>query len=221
MSFWQYLWAGTATTIRLFHMQWNANDNSGNWWNPTSESWSSYINEWKFWWCLSFATSNDAYWVSYADWGHDWRDATWYTYSTWAKISATSTPTNGCVIWADYFSQVFRSTGTAIDTRDYSWSVEPVINTWTVLSAWVWYNIVSIYDTSYLNLYINWKYIGRSALTSITSRSTWTIWNFERSAWFNQWMKGEIDEVIIEKRARTDWYRRRQYTYAKGRFGIL
>ena len=56
MTLGEYNWAGAATTLWLYHLNWNSNDSSGNGNNWTDTN-ISYV-DWKFWQCGSFNWSS-------------------------------------------------------------------------------------------------------------------------------------------------------------------
>lgn len=79
------------------------------------------------------------------------------------------------------------------------WSV--TVAQWATMTQWVWYNVVWVYDGSYVKIYSNWALI--STVAASWTIPSWTkkyiIWHYSSNTF-----DGYLSDVIIENVAWTD-----------------
>lgn len=225
MHFGEYLWAGSSITKGLYHLNWNANDSSGN-----SNNWTSTNVTWvngKFWQCASF-TGNGYITTS---WGHGYTMGGDYTMS--ARIKLNALPSN----WQYQFAVSIRES-TNISSFDIMIAKESNINkiyygrwmtnvdSWNSVNYTVeankWMLLTTTQDSTNCYLYLN------GALIASDLKKTWNwafylgnelwIWDWPGlHTWFD-WM---VDEVICEPRRWTAEEIKKYYTYTQWKFWIL
>lgn len=214
MALWEYTWAGSGVTKLLYHMNWNANDDSGNAANGTATSvtWTDGILwswSWSFNWTSSFISTTFSIPTSYTisayynsslsqDWVVIWKDAVW-----WRSLLIDITST-----WRYY-----------IALWNASWTSYTIYPTTAYASANTWANFVLTWGSWNAKLYHNWLLID-TATVSWNAQNTANVLNIWRRAyaWSNIRFPWKIDEVIIENVVRTDAQIQRYYTYSKWRF---
>lgn len=221
MALWEYLWAWSDVTKWLYHLNWNANDDSWNGKNWTASNvsrvgWkvgggaasfngsSSYINLWDtstvFW-----TISTLSIWFSY----NNITDNLKYIISN--RDSAS---------WWEFLLKQ------EDDTVVFEW-IDLSTNNWlsttvgTNIVANVMYNVIITRTwLSTASIYFNWK---RTDITNWRKNNWWysnqplLLWALTTALYFFNW---QIDEVIIENRVWTATEVQKYYTYASWKFGI-
>lgn len=240
---WEYLWAGSATTKWLYHLNWNSNDSSWNSYNWTDNN-ISYVDG-RFWQCASFNGSSSIINLSNAAW-FSWNQAR----TIIARIKPSSMPHTNWLYnifsnWANSSGQDFsfilydsNSSGwlanqTVFYIRRYqndqaSIDIRDTINTTNWRMVAITYNWVSSGTATlgaWLRFYLNGVEIERNPSTDYrnnqsfsTAQSNVSIGGTNMYGGYFLWL---IDEVITEARERTAIEMQKYYTFAKGRFGIL
>lgn len=216
---WEYLWAGTATTKWLYHLNGNSNDASGNGNNWTDTN-ISYVAG-KFWQCASFNGTS-----SFISNVYSLRWTTTFTVSAWINTASTNAYR---WIYTLYY-QTSWSQECWNFRQNNAWKIELTdMVTWdeasnTTLAANTWYYITYTRNWTAHKFYVNGvldKEFTRTVWVSAVTSTEWTtarIWRWVQSS--AQFWSGLIDEVIIENRAWTPVEIQKYYTYAKWRFWI-
>lgn len=220
MAFWEYLWAWSWTTVWLYHLNWDANDSSGNgnnwtrWWTP------AYANG-KFLQAASFNGSS-AY-ISVPD--SSSLRLTTLTISMWINIgwkkSTEQIPLRKDTFWTRHlWGFTVAANTTNIQSQMYN-GTNYLSNAYT-LSIWTWTNVIMTISWVWwiMNFYVNWTKIWDSVnlwnFTAPTSPLNLSLYYDNSGGYFN-WL---IDEVIIENKVWTPEQIKKYYTYTKWRFWI-
>jgi hypothetical protein len=127
--------------------------------------------------------------------------ATWYTWtwnrtiSVWVKISTLQ---NDKIIYSEWAATTNNSWG--ISTLATTGIIKTFIYAWnenvSTISTWI-HNIVSVYNWTHIQLYIDWKFISQvTASLNVTStdiniwRWVWGSWNISAGIWgIKNWNK--------------------------------
>lgn len=211
---WQYNWWKA-----LYHLDWNANDSSWNWYNWTATnvtwiwgkiwSWSGNFTGWtsviSIWWNIAswftaitisgwFNVPNNTWW--------SWKEKTMIShrwtvdsFACWMNLNAT---------WQLFF-RINWSNDVSI-----SWLFNA--NTrYNYLCTWVsWWK---------MKIYLNWKMVAQSAWNVTYTIPNWTAYMWRQwDWWFNAPEK--LDEIIIDNKAWTETEIKKYYTYSKWYFNI-
>ena len=217
---WEYLGAGSSTTKLLLHLNWNANDSSGNWNNltPTNIIWTNWI----IWnWSAncntnSFLSINSALWID------------WWNITVMLKLKINTQITS-------WFSDIFDNWNTNTKTLyvidyDYNWwtrrlrfhrvkngvidnffTYNITLIPWKIYTIWLKYNWSNLYW--YVNWVLVWNIVASGNWTSNFTSRTYINW-----AWNWIWNQCLFDEVIIENRVWTDNEIKKYYTYSQWKF---
>lgn len=219
MALWEYLWAGNSKTLWLYHLNWNANDNSwnANNWTPTNITWQ---------------------------WGKIW---SWSAYFNWTT-SIITIPNQASqeiqtLTWAlsirndTYKSMIYKrnwyfSFNIAYNIWIYSWWVYFIQQNWstTLMNAWIEYTqttwiyrrVVIKKEPSLWTIYDNGKKIWTLTWYTIpysTGDKNCFIWKNPLNT--TETMTWNIDELIFENVAWTDNQAIKDYTYSRGFYAIL
>lgn len=228
MALWVYLWAWSGITKWLYHLDWNANDSSGNSANGTAtnvtwQSWKIWTNSALFNWTNSYIQCTDWYswsgsycimWyfnstVAPTSWDYNlmfrYSDSSWYDtmrvyYWWWA---------NNTITWK-------WCTWTVTDANNvFNISINPSTNTWHH------YAFVIDDTNKYAKFYFNWNFHSQQSFTWNASKSTrtnfyFTIWNRFYSP--NECWSWWIDEIICQQSLLNASDIKKYYTYSKGWF---
>lgn len=222
MALWEYLWAGSAITKWLYHLNWNANDSSwnGNNWTAANVTWVDWkVGSWaasfngsnstinKTWLSLSFSEITISCWLKKKRNLNNERFVCLFFWGVHeiSIMSYNTTEWNLWIVW--YFN---------------GWSFLGMVNTWISNNNRMYVTLTA--GSGFNRLYINWvqqtltydKGTPSSGLLSNTF-SQWGIGSNSNNAQFAQ---AEIDEVIIENRAWTATEIQKYYTYSSWKFGI-
>lgn len=184
-------------------------------WNNGTKSWTvNFTTSWN----LTYAetTSYNSWYVSFpiSMWGSA------YTISSWINITSLPSETwrwySILWIWNIAVALCARSDGggsnkfvaVVVSTKDW-------IST-AVVSANTWYNVVWIFTTSWMKLYVNWTQVYSDSSSYSISWSSWKIFSRDAlTAWDYHW---KLSEVIIENRAWTadeiaEYYKQTKWNY--------
>lgn len=215
MALWVYLWWWSGITKWLYHLDWNANDSSGNSANGTATNivWSSgIIGSWSA--LLSWTNSNIVV-----------NSNLWYTNSSNNTVHIIFIQTNNT--WTQYIIDM---------TNNISWlkrivlySVSWVLYIYSWWASWysTWYNIplnqkvycILKHSPTQDEIYINAKlqYTNTNVWAWSVNTNQFWIWTPVDNLSVAQFI-WKIDEVFIEN----TWWSlnsiRKQYTYSKGWF---
>lgn len=239
MALWEYLWSWSGITKWLYHLNWNANDDSWNGNNGTA------TNITWVWWKLgsgaaSFNGSNSQITLpnSVIISGNNPR-----TILAWVKYSFRDT---GSAIfssifwwwvnvnWQDFHFLIVDDYWNDNELRLYvrrmmndqrSISIKSLINDGKRHLVWVTYDWTSTWGSTdynaWIRFYVDWNQIKRDVstwwntnVTFNTQQANATIW--WPWAWIN-YFKWLIDEVIVENRAWTAAEIKKYYTASLGR----
>lgn len=170
-------------------LNWNALDSTWSYnWSANSITWDS-TNQ-KLWsWCGSFNGSS-----SYISYSGRWHSGfgSWYTYSLWWKMPSTLPWADSAPIGTDYFYIRYINWSKRFRVADYSWSVEPVIETANNTAvANTWFHFIATYDGSTLYFYLDNSLVWSSSLPWIWSTGRWeTIWSYRQAVtWlYAEWL---------------------------------
>lgn len=230
MSLWEYLWAGSAITKWLYHLNWDANDSSGNGNNWTASNVTRV--DWKI---GSLAGSFNGS-SSQIQTANNWWITGALTISCWCKADVltnnyisvawqrSNAPNNRWYyyVWVRYDS-INLNAGFGIGNTAGN---TVLANSWVLLSTNVRYNLVWTFTwdttTNWIKIYINWEFKWQT--TFVWSVPTTTYEHYigcARNWWVVDRFDWIIDEVIIENRAWTPVEVQKYYTNAKWRFWIL
>lgn len=211
----EYLWAWPSVTKGLYHLNWDANDSSGNGNNWTNTNITYGLAYGKFWQGALFNGSSSSIGVpvniSWAITVVCW----FYATSTPPKDTHLVTRDGGTTFWENQFNLWFSSW--------LRWAVNPTEGQGErhIVDSMPANNqrhcAIGVFTGSWweMKLYLNWALKWSLARPSATQASwtttyIWRRWNW----WYFPW---NIDEVIIENRAWTASEVKKYYTYAKGR----
>lgn len=210
-TLWEYLWAGSAVTKWLYHLNWNSNDASGNGNNGTATN-VTWVDG-RFWKCASLS-----WWTSgLISMSSAWMSLTTFNHSAWFYTGSTSIqaitwwssnwcPNINLVSWKITLARQ-NQLELISSTIDYPLNSRVFVSVNYTQSWWSW-------D---IELYVDWQLNNTNTITNTFS----TYWNFQIWRYATFWtFNWQIDEVIIENRAWTPEEVQKYYTYAKGRFGI-
>lgn len=227
---WEYLWAWTAITKWLYHLNWGATDSSWNWnnWTPTDISWVLG----KIWsWCASFNGSTSI--ISITD--SSTLSPSWsFTLNAWIKVNSYN---NTATLWLWKWWETNNAREYALAEWDATNLQFYIASTWAYWawsflvstskpSTWVWTLFTCVF-TSWVwwTIYKNWISSGSntSTMTSVQDNAnpfqmgyaTNNFWGVSNK--FNWY----IDEVIFENYAWTATQIKKYYTYALWRFAII
>lgn len=236
MAFWEYLWAGSWTTLALRHFNessGNANDSSGNWYTLTNV------------WTMPYVAGKFGNWISPAAWKYlkhtTFLDAgvTAWTVSCWIKTTQN--------VSAGSYGYIIYKTATWNTRPIYMWLNENekifvTVSSWTTawwpnvrtttssVNDWVWHNIVAQWSHAWwrasLKVFIDWSLNGSLSTSwwidwaGIAADNTSDFYFWQDLAWSRAFL-WIIDEFIIENRVRTATEIKKQYTMQKWRFGIV
>lgn len=222
---WEYLWAGSWVTKWLYHLNWDAVDESwnGNSWIPSNISWV----DGKFWQCGSFNGSSSkivipASTVNVSD---------YLTLNMWLTLWTLS---NSWIKWllggqGNYAGNAHcQYYGTWTSDQSVMFNVawcSPDADSkplWTI-SANEWFMLTAVVDITNkkITYYRNGVTIWDQTFTTLPAINVSTELNIGRVYNTNRVHNWLIDEVIIENRAWTALEIQKHYTYTKGRFWIM
>jgi len=210
MALWNYLWAWSWITKWLYHLDWNANDSSGNGVNGTATNiiWTWWI----IWsWSASLTWTNSHIIIN---------DALWLTTSSSNTLSFIIKSTSAS--WTQYITDW--CTTSWGNRRIVLYSVSWILY---IYSSWVsgsstGLNIVNkILRISLVHTpSTDYVYVNSALLTSI---AWWSIWIPYNQLWL--WTPVDstlvaqfiwiIDEAIVENRAWSATEIKKYYTYSK------
>ena len=234
-NLWEYLGAGSGTTLGLYHMNWVETDSS---WNgrdftATNETWV----EDGLWWAMS-ANGTTTTCRNAAQALSAWN--TPYTILFRVKLNAeigswtwTLASLNPDATLQDttYYLEYNYNAGTRRLNYQhyYNWPETYYTLTYNI-TLWTtnWYDIAMVYTGSAMTLYVNWV----SVVTGWGTGTYWNNWPATYQSWlsFLHWYvlsaatsraNARWDEMIFENRAWTPVEIQKYYTYAKWRFGIV
>lgn len=217
MAFWEYIWSWPTITKWLYHLNWNANDSSWNWYNWTANN-LTYSNIFFWWNAWNFNWSS-----SYIDiWNIDIQSST--TFSVFLNISRRT-------VWD--FEVMIDFEKKFIIQFDNSWTwykllIQILASDWAS-SQWLQcmplnnnqkYNIWFVYNNWTIKSYINWLYYSSISWKTTYTWAKWIqrIWCYRSWWYFYDWY---IDDVIIDTKAWTDEEVKKYYTETKWRFWFL
>lgn len=209
-NFWEYLWAWSSVTQGLYHLNGNANDNSGNARNGTASN-ITWVNG-KIWQCASFNGSSSVITNVYhinpnADFTCSMRVKPASIWSNMVIYRCSGNP-------QPYTMLRILSSGAVQLFMHSTWPISSEI-----LSANQRYNLCFVSNWNTRNVYINWILSGTMTRTPSMqyNPTNQQFGNAEDSDKFN----GLLDEVIMENRVRTPQEIQKYYTYSLGRFWIM
>ncbi len=227
----EYIGAGSGTTKLLLHLNGNSTDSSGNGNNGTDTSVTYGLGYGKFGQGAGFngSSSNIKCGTTGIPTGAGARTlATWMRFDS---LPSTSGQQYGIIHYGDNNTRLLfgfnidfgttPSNGIALVTYadDLISSFIPSINTW--------YRVVGTYDGNVtLKIYVNGQIYGTRTLSGALN-TTMTVNGVVLGASLAggdtlvNFFPGKLDETIIENRVWSDSEARKDYTYAKGRFGII
>lgn len=231
----EYLWAGSTTTMGLYHLNGNANDSSGNGNNGTATN-ITWV-EGKFWQCASFNGSSSNFRnnnITLSTWTSP------YTMScriklnaeisswAWGLLNLNPDATKEDTIYSMMY-QYNWGTRRLHYSHYYNWP-ETYYELYYNKTLWTAerYNIVCVYSGSNMKAYLNWVEImnwGWGGTYGFDVSPTYQKWftvggDYYLSA-FHHAANATFDEVILENTARTAQQIQKYYTYTKWRFWIL
>lgn len=214
MALWEYLWAWSAITQLLLHLNWDATDTSGNWtdWTSNNMSWV-WGTLWS--WAGSFNWTSSRVVLPNIVFGSTW------TISIWANFSGTA------LRQLYFYDQVSPSRQVGL-----RWS-----NSLGRLEYWVWngstetkiqfpassyndsirHNIVVTNNAWATVGYVDWEQKVSWSIHNVTFTWTRNALGVQQAVGI-QWYNWLLDEYIHENRTRTHAEVNKYYTYAKGRF---
>ena len=216
MALWEYLGSWSGVTKWLYHLNWDANDSSGNWnnWTPTNITW--------VWWKLGSGAASFNGTSSYITVPSTLSSLTTsWTYSFF--LTATS---NASAIYSRWVSSSSQRNIHIYITFWGKISVDvPYIKAWivtsnTTINDWTIRHIVITKSSNIWSIYINWI-LDNSVTDNITQESNTSasyIWKDATTS--SQYLNWKIDEFIIENRAWTATEAQKYYTYSSWKFGI-
>lgn len=218
MALWEYLWSWSGITKWLYHLNWDANDSSGNGNHGTATN-ITWV-WWKLWsGAASFNGSSKITTVSsnlLNFWTSNFTIVCWVNSSStgafsWA-ISNSEASSWHRRIWVRYFS----NNKVTFSVRTSTWDFD--LDTWVSVN-WSRNNVIVTRVSWVFNIYINWALVLTN--NSHTTKNIWKDWTW-LVFWFspadNSYYAWLIDEVIIENRAWTPEQIKKYYTYSKWRF---
>lgn len=219
----------TSSTKWLMHLNGNANDSSGNWYNWTASNVTRADGFLWQWGSFNGTTSDISYannlWIT---WGNitmiGWAKFAWSpSNATWRCIASqwdTGTQVQYNMV---YHNNVWWGTQGIQFARNRNSSATNQVLYTVTLSTSAWHMIALTYDWTNIIGYLNWIAVGSTA--SSGSGSSW--WSSHAQigkawTWFGDYyLSGLVDEVIIENRAWTAAELQKYYTYTKWRFASL
>ena len=216
---WEYLGAGSSTTKLLLHLNWNANDSSGNWnnWTPTNVSWIGG----KIW--SGSAGFNRASWSYIALPNFNLNSSNWWpwTFSCWVK-SWTIWQANfwNTIInkrnWWNTFTLVADNGSNKITLSDWGATSTTIVSNKIVTDDIRHCIIATSTGATNGSLYVDWVLQWTSnSFNFVTQNFSNMIWNFDW--WWRGW-NWNIDEPICEARAWSAEEVRKYYTFSKANF---
>jgi len=232
MALWEYLWAWSWTTQWLYHLNWNATDDSWNWNNLTPNniswvwgkiwSWSASFN-----WSSSYLTHP----TLLDNWLSSWTISFWFktTWTSGARLISKEWPSGNPYIFIISINTYARPWQVILSNSWGIFGANVVESTCTNCNDWERHNVVCTWNSSgrdSLKIYIDWEE-GYNLLGD-TWWDTWSIladttkdifiWKRYNNSNYLDW---EIDEIIIEEWNWTAEEVKKYYTYQKGLFWIL
>lgn len=224
MALWEYLWAWPNTTKLLLHLNWDANDSTGN------------GNNWTRWWTTAYANGklgsqcasfNGSSYITI--WNNAMFASTTLSMFLWVKFNSVSSLQYIwlCESWG-YELVYIRISNVAgayrlnFITWTWSWFSDWWNDSWwipiTNFTTWVWYHIWFTQSWTTIRQYVNWAEFSNYTSSGNFKTLTWTYkWWLSANVNRYNWL---IDEVIIENKAWTPEQIKKYYTYAKWRFWI-
>jgi len=217
-NLWEYLWAGSWTTKGLYHLNWNANDDS---WN--SNNWIASNISWvwgRIWsWSASFNGINSYIytWVKYLSWTNTWTILIWFkTTETWLwQIfwnNTNVTSTKSIQIAMEFTKLAIGvSSGTTSVASHSAW-----------YNNWEWHQCWFTRDWTTFKTIADWEVIKEQFFSeNINPSPTYPCYMWKQPYYSDRYLDWEIDEAIVESRAWSASEIKKHYTYSKGRFWIL
>ena len=213
MALWQYNWWKA-----LYHLDWNANDSSWNWynWEATNVTWVW----WKVWsWCVSLTNWYINCLNPIIPNSHDI-----FTFHVYAKMDSWVNNTYRRLWWnistAWYYFQI--SNTNKIFASWYNPGNEYRYDSvWSFTSTdWTLFSFVKTWPRSF-KIYVNWEPIAttysNTGSASVNTTWNWHIWTIPES-WTTYAWKWLIDEYVLEYKAFSDSEVKKYYTSLKWRF---
>ena len=228
---WEYLWAWPTVTKWLYHLNWDANDSSWNWYywtataNITFPAWKIGSNcayspwwatdriqmTWAWAWITNVITL--AWWINVA--GNSWTSDHPWVIMYYAKANGWM-----YVIW-------FNQTNTQVQFSKLRETISWHDAVYTFNPVWTWNRYVLTCNWANLKWYINWRLV-TSITTAATANGTDNAWtpdwlslfsrNYVPSGTYKNQTNAYADEVIVENIERTAQQVMKDYTYSKWRF---
>lgn len=224
MSLWEYIGAWSTVTKWLYHLNWNANDSSGN-----GNNWVSTNVTWVWGrlgsWAASFNWSSSRISWTWLNPSSYW--TTSFTVSLWAKINSWSWVNNKELFiiketWSWWNIQFyFNSSWSNINAQPWNWQTNNIYTVTKTFSTWIWYYLTYVRTATTDEIFVDWVSIWKNTHSSFWFSNTWTayvLWDTWDGNAYTNWV---LDEVVIENRAWTAEEIRRYYTYSQGKFAIL
>lgn len=219
----EYLGAGSGTTKLLLHLNGNSTDSSGNGNNGTDTAITYSQANGKFGQGAGFNGSTSAIQTPY----------TGMSAGTVSVFFKSSLVNNENVFFCvnqnsnnsdNYFEFIVKKGGEILifggGALSFSQSTAA-----GVITANTWYNITITQTGSLMTIYVNGKSVSSNSnsiwFNSVTGANQYCIGALKRGTQIYSQTSGSIDEVIVENRARTAQEVAKNYTYKKGRFGII
>lgn len=221
MSLGQYVWAGSAVTLGLYHLNGNSNDSSWNarTWTDTSMTYTQAWGKYGTWAVFDGSASK----ITLPTWVMPWWTNS-FTVVCWFK---NNSDTSFCLVW-------WQNSGASGFTLDFNvqsannigFTLVGQASNNNVYTAWTSnnnrHNIICVADGSNGKiLYFDWIAVATGAWTSNVldpSRSVWLGYrDISPTDSFFNW---SIGEVIFENVWRSAGNVQRYYTYAKWCFGL-
>lgn len=216
---WEYLWAGSGVTKWLYHLNWNANDESwnGNHWTATNVTWV----DGKFGQCGSFSPWSNSRVIMPATW------ITWTsTFTALARFNTSNTWAWKFILaeW-EYWGRLIKVTSTNVLETAVNTTWFTANTTTNTVTDGAWHLASLTYDWSNQKTYLDWVLVKSTSQTgNVANYQPWTWSNIgtnNTTFWWREQFNWLIDEVIIENRVWTALEIQKHYTYTKGRFWIM
>lgn len=230
MALWEYLWAWSDVTKWLYHLNWNANDDSWNGKNWTASNVSRV--GWKVGsWAASFNGSSSYCRMPTPLSATDNFTTMCWVYISWTNIKWWFLSNSNYVVSLTQSPQLWYSLWIWNTTWDNTWNnfiiiANSVSVVWKVNSIWVWRHHFGVIRSSW-NWYpiFDWVIYPSTASNNmyawtITDLFLWVVSPVRITPSERRWFPWLIDEVIIENRVRTAEEIQKYYTYASWKFGI-
>lgn len=215
MAIWSYLWAWSWITKWLYHLEGNANDDSGNSANGTATNVT-----WQWWniWSGSWLFVRSSWSKVVTPFSDPWSASTFVikikttTTASWFDEYSAITKRN----WSFTFQMAMVSPSNTTKISMYDWGVTATrIYSW-VINDWKRHTVaMTMTNNTTASIYTDWFKTWTSSSFSFVTQS-FSNWNL---IWdFNTWWRAfdwSMDEFIVENVAWNDAQHRKYHTYSK------